>query len=75
MPEPSTTEPTPVLDTISLIAALHVRRVTYQKISEEVGVHWMTVHRWAYGQSSPRPAGPINRILEAMLDEIGETGE
>ena len=71
MPELATAAPTPVSDTTSLVAALHARRVTYQKIAEEVGVHWMTVHRWAYGQSAPRPAGPINRILQEMLDEIG----
>ena len=71
MTELATATPTPVSDTISLIHSLHVQGVTYQKIAEEVGVHWMTVHRWAYGQSAPRPAGPINRILQEMLDEIG----
>ena len=70
MADATITAPTPVPDTISLIEALHERHVTYQKIAEEVGVHWMTVHRWAYGQSTPRPAGPINRILEEMLEEI-----
>lgn len=53
-----------------LVQELHGLGVTYQAIADTLGVTWMTAHRWATGESSPRPAGPINQILAQMLGDI-----
>ena len=53
-----------------LVQELHGLGVTYQAIANTVGVTWMTAHRWATGESTPRPAGPINQILAQMLGDI-----
>lgn len=53
-----------------LVQELHGLGVTYQAIADTVGVTWMTAHRWATGESAPRPAGPINKILAEMLGDI-----
>jgi len=53
-----------------LLEELHSAGVTYQKVADTIGVTWMTVHRWAYGTSHPRPALPVNVELSRLL--IGE---
>ena len=50
-----------------LLEELHSAGVTYQKIADSIGVSWMTVHRWAYGTSHPRPALPVNVELSRLL--------
>jgi len=60
--------------TAGLITRLHERHISYKKISQVLGVHWLTVSRWASGETHPRPAGPINQCLEKMLDEPNQFG-
>ena len=55
--------------TVFLIAELHSNGVTYQRIANEIGVTWMSVHRWAKGTSRPRPALPVNTELARLLAE------
>ena len=55
--------------TMFLLEALHKNGVTYQRVANEIGVTWMSVHRWAKGFSRPRPALPVNTELARMLAE------
>ena len=56
--------------TMFLVGELHRQGVSYQKIADEIGVTWMSVHRWAKGFSRPRPAHPVNIELARLLGEI-----
>ena len=55
--------------TMFLLEELHKNGVTYQRVANEIGVTWMSVHRWAKGFSRPRPALPVNTELAWMLAE------
>jgi transposase-like protein len=55
--------------TMFLLEELHKSGVTYQRVANEIGVTWMSVHRWAKGFSRPRPALPVNTELARMLAE------
>ena len=55
--------------TMFLVEELHKNGVSYQKIADEIGVTWMSVHRWAKGFSRPRPAHPVNAELARLLAE------
>jgi len=55
--------------TAFLLEELHSNGVTYQRIANEIGVTWMSVHRWAKGLSRPRPALPVNTELARLLAE------
>ena len=50
-----------------LLGELHKAGVSYQKVADSIGVSWITVHRWAYGTSHPRPALPVNVELSRLL--------
>ena len=50
-----------------LLGELHKAGVSYQQVADSIGVTWMTVHRWAYGTSHPRPALPVNVELSRLL--------
>lgn len=49
------------------IARLQDNDWTLAAIAEEIGVQWLTVHRWKTGQTYPPIAKPVLRNLEAML--------
>jgi len=55
--------------TAQLLSELHQRGVTYQRIANNLGVNWRTVHRWANGENQPIIVGLINKTLSQMLAE------
>ena len=61
------------MKTAQLLQELHQRGITYQRVADNLGVNWMTVHRWANNQNEPTIVGLINRALGQMLaDELAE---
>jgi|TARA_R110002110_G_scaffold47709_2_gene143067 transposase-like protein len=61
------------MKTAQLLQELHQRGVSYQRVADNLGVNWRTVHRWANNQNEPTIVGLINRALGQMLaDELAE---
>lgn len=61
------------MKTAQLLQELHQRGITYQRVADNLGVNWRTVHRWANNQNEPTIVGLINRALGQMLaDELAE---
>jgi len=56
--------------TTTIIQELRQHGMTYQQIADNIGVAWLTAHRWGTGESKPRPAGPINTALYDMLAKV-----
>ena len=42
---------------------------TLRAIGDAMGTHWITVHRWQYGKSTPSPLGPTLVALRSLASK------
>ena len=54
-------------DVQEVIAALRDKGWTQQAIADELGVTWLTAHRWESGQTYPPTSKPVLMALDTLM--------